>query len=145
VDLGRFFSFLIYTQSVELPERGISQSQGRYLHTEQHKQNKRTQISMPRVGFEPTIPVFERTKTVHALGRAATVVSQLEAYRYVNQDWTYEGARANDGLSESEMIHGLKRRSWYAYEEWKDWVCGIDTGGGGHVSNALEVNKIARF
>jgi hypothetical protein len=28
---------------------------------------------MPRVEFEPTTPVFERTKTVHALDRAATV------------------------------------------------------------------------
>jgi hypothetical protein len=37
--------------------------------TEQHKQNKRTQTSMPLVEFEPTIPVFERVKTVHALDR----------------------------------------------------------------------------
>jgi hypothetical protein len=29
---------------------------------------------MPRVAFEPTIPVFERTKTVHALDGAATVI-----------------------------------------------------------------------
>jgi hypothetical protein len=29
---------------------------------------------MPRVGFEPMIPVFERAKTVHALDRAATVI-----------------------------------------------------------------------
>jgi hypothetical protein len=29
---------------------------------------------MPRVGFEPTIPVFERTKTAHALESAATVI-----------------------------------------------------------------------
>jgi hypothetical protein len=29
-------------------------------------QNKRTQTSMPRMGFEPTIPVFERAKTIHA-------------------------------------------------------------------------------
>jgi hypothetical protein len=29
---------------------------------------------MPHAGFEATIPVFERTKTVHALDRAATVV-----------------------------------------------------------------------
>jgi hypothetical protein len=29
---------------------------------------------MPRVGFEPTIPVFERPKTVHALDGAATVI-----------------------------------------------------------------------
>jgi hypothetical protein len=30
---------------------------------------------MPQVGFEPTILVFEREKTVHALDRAATVIS----------------------------------------------------------------------
>jgi hypothetical protein len=35
-------------------------------------QNKRTQTSMPLVGFEPTIPAFKRAKTVHALDRAAT-------------------------------------------------------------------------
>jgi hypothetical protein len=29
---------------------------------------------MSGVGFEPTIPVFERAKTVHVLGRAATVI-----------------------------------------------------------------------
>jgi hypothetical protein len=29
---------------------------------------------MPRVGFERTIPAFERAKTVHALDRAATVI-----------------------------------------------------------------------
>jgi hypothetical protein len=32
-----FFSFLIYTHSVGFLGRGISPSQGRYLHTEQHK------------------------------------------------------------------------------------------------------------
>jgi hypothetical protein len=37
VDLDRFFSFLICTHSVGLLGRGISPSQGRYLHTEQHK------------------------------------------------------------------------------------------------------------
>jgi hypothetical protein len=30
---------------------------------------------MPRVGYEPTIPVFVRVKTFHALDRAATVIS----------------------------------------------------------------------
>jgi hypothetical protein len=29
---------------------------------------------MPRVGFESTIPVFERAKTVHALDGAATLI-----------------------------------------------------------------------
>jgi hypothetical protein len=32
---------------------------------------------MPRVGFEPMVPVFEREKTVHALDRAATMIGQL--------------------------------------------------------------------
>jgi hypothetical protein len=73
VDLGHLFSFLIYAQSVGLFGRGISPSQGRYLHTNQHKQNKLTQTSMPRVEFKPTILVLKRAKTVHALDRAATV------------------------------------------------------------------------
>jgi hypothetical protein len=29
---------------------------------------------MPPVGFAPTIPFFDRVKTVHALDRAATVI-----------------------------------------------------------------------
>jgi hypothetical protein len=32
---------------------------------------------MPRVVFEPTIPVFEREKTVNALDRAATVIGSI--------------------------------------------------------------------
>jgi hypothetical protein len=30
---------------------------------------------LPRVGFEPMIPALERARTVHALDRAATVIS----------------------------------------------------------------------
>jgi hypothetical protein len=33
---------------------------------------------MPRVGFEPTIPVFELTKTVHVLERAVTVIGAFK-------------------------------------------------------------------
>jgi hypothetical protein len=33
---------------------------------------------MPSVGFEPTIPAFERAKTVHALDRAVTVMGHLD-------------------------------------------------------------------
>jgi hypothetical protein len=29
---------------------------------------------MPQVGFEPTVLVFERAKTVHALDRVVTVI-----------------------------------------------------------------------
>jgi hypothetical protein len=64
-------SFLILRQSVGLLGRGMSPSQTRYLY----KQNKHRQTSMSWVGFEPTIPAFERGKTVHALDRVATVIS----------------------------------------------------------------------
>jgi hypothetical protein len=33
---------------------------------------------MPRVGFEPTTPVFERAKIIHALDRAVTVTGSME-------------------------------------------------------------------
>jgi hypothetical protein len=45
-------------------------------HRTTQTQNKRTQTSMPRVGFEPRIPVLEWTKTVHALDRASTVIDK---------------------------------------------------------------------
>jgi hypothetical protein len=51
--------------------RGISPSQGLYA------QNKCTQTSVPRVGFEATILAFELAKTVHASDRAATVIDAL--------------------------------------------------------------------
>jgi hypothetical protein len=71
------FQFLdLFTQKIGLLGRGISPSQGRYLHTEQHKQNKRTQTCMSQVGFEPTIPVFENAKTVHTSDRAATLIGK---------------------------------------------------------------------
>jgi hypothetical protein len=31
---------------------------------------------MPRVGFDPTIPAFERAKTFHALEHAVTVIGK---------------------------------------------------------------------
>jgi hypothetical protein len=43
-------------------------------HRTAQTQNKRTHTSMLRVGFEPTIPVFERGKTVHALYREVAVI-----------------------------------------------------------------------
>jgi hypothetical protein len=46
------------------------------IHRTTQTQNKRTQTSTPRVGREPTIPVFERAKTVHALDGAATVIAR---------------------------------------------------------------------
>jgi hypothetical protein len=75
--LGLFSSLLIFCRVVGLLGRGIRPSQGLCLHTEQHKQNKRTQTSMTRMGFEPTISVFKLTKIVHALDRSTTVIGPL--------------------------------------------------------------------
>jgi hypothetical protein len=36
---------------------------------------------MAQVGFEPTIPVFERAKTVHALDRAVTAIGNISKYK----------------------------------------------------------------
>jgi hypothetical protein len=80
---GLFFSFvIIFTQSLGLVGRVISPSQGRYLHTGQHDHriNAHKQRSMPGVGFESTIPAFERAEAVHALDRAATVISNIHNY-----------------------------------------------------------------
>jgi hypothetical protein len=49
-------------------------------HRTAQTQNKRSQTSMPQMGFELTIPVFERAKTVHALDCAATVIG--DNYNY---------------------------------------------------------------
>jgi hypothetical protein len=63
--LGCFFSFLIFYTVGRTPWMG-DQPIARPLsaHRTTQKQNKRTQTSMPRVGFEHTIPVFQRAKTV---------------------------------------------------------------------------------
>jgi hypothetical protein len=41
-------------------------------------QNKGTQTSMSQVRFEPTIPVFEQSKTVHTLDHAANVIGLIQ-------------------------------------------------------------------
>jgi hypothetical protein len=75
---GLLLSFIIFlTQTVGL-ERVISPSQGRYLHTGQHKNRiTYTKTTMPWVGFKPMIQAFEQAKTVHALDRVATVIDLI--------------------------------------------------------------------
>jgi hypothetical protein len=81
LDLCRFFSFLIFYTVGRIPWTG-DHPVARPLpaHKTAQTQNKCTQTSMPQMGFEPPIPVFERAKTVHALDRAATVVGCLSLY-----------------------------------------------------------------
>jgi hypothetical protein len=40
---------------------------------------------MPLAGFEPTIPVFKRANTFHALDRAATVTGTASDYGVINE------------------------------------------------------------
>jgi hypothetical protein len=47
------------------------QPDARPLPTGQHSTEKRGHTSMSRAAFEPVIPVFERSKTVRGLDRAA--------------------------------------------------------------------------
>jgi hypothetical protein len=71
---------MIILQTVGLLGRVIISSQGLYLNTGQHKHRINTytyKISMPCVGFEPTIPVSERAKTVHDLDRSAALTDNL--------------------------------------------------------------------
>jgi hypothetical protein len=49
----------------------------RPITTRSKTQIKNRRISMPRVGSEPTIPMFEWRKLFRALHRAATVISYL--------------------------------------------------------------------
>jgi hypothetical protein len=74
--LGLFFSFLIlYTVGrTAWTGGGISPSLGHYLHRTTQTQSKGTQTFMPRLGFEPTIPVFKRVKTFYASDRVATLI-----------------------------------------------------------------------
>jgi hypothetical protein len=84
LNLGRFFSFLIFYTVCRTPWTG-DQPVARLLPTRRttHTQNKRTKTSMPWVVFEPTIPAFERPKTVHALDRAATVIGTQESSKWL--------------------------------------------------------------
>jgi hypothetical protein len=51
--------------------------------TQTQNKHRDTPTSMPCVGFEHTIPAFERTKTVHALDRSANVIGHQPAYPHM--------------------------------------------------------------
>jgi hypothetical protein len=76
LDLGRFFQFLNLVYTVGTTPLKGDQSVARPLpaHRTVQTQNKRTQTSMLRVGFERPIPAFELVKAVHVLDCEATVI-----------------------------------------------------------------------
>jgi hypothetical protein len=58
-----FLNFMTQWHMIELLKRVISPSQGLYLHKTQHRSPEtQRQTSMPRAGFEPTIPKTKRSK-----------------------------------------------------------------------------------
>jgi hypothetical protein len=64
-------------QFLNLPYTGnqpLTRTPPTHRTTQTH--NKCTQIFMPRVGFEPMTPVFQRAKTFHALDREVTAIGQ---------------------------------------------------------------------
>jgi hypothetical protein len=92
-------------------------------HRTTQTQNKRTQISMSRAEFEPTMPVFERGKTVHALDRAATAISCFRIYAkeskfgvLKNAEHRMSGVRCRISVSRyqfiTELIVSLKQLSF---------------------------------
>jgi hypothetical protein len=79
--LAAFFNFLI-SYTIGRTPWTEDQPVARPLptHRTTQAQNKRTQTFIPRVGLEPTIPVFERANTGHALDRAATAIGTYTIY-----------------------------------------------------------------
>jgi hypothetical protein len=66
LDLCRFFSFFIsykVGRTIWTGDQPVARPLP--IHRTAQTQNKHTQTSKPQVGFEPTISVFEWTKTVH--------------------------------------------------------------------------------
>jgi hypothetical protein len=63
-------------QATWLFGRVIALSRSRHVCMTAQMQKKRGQTSVPRVGCEPTVPVFELAKTFRAFYRALTVIDQ---------------------------------------------------------------------
>jgi hypothetical protein len=80
------FSFLIFYTVGRTPWTGDQPVVRPLLaHRRAQTWNKRTETSIPQVGFEPTIAVFERLKTVHALDRAAlwSALHEIKTEKYL--------------------------------------------------------------
>jgi hypothetical protein len=82
LDLGRFFSFKILYTVGRPPWRGISPSQGLYLHIEHQTQNKHTQDIHALIGIRTQVPALERMNTVYVLDHATTVIGFQKRYKH---------------------------------------------------------------
>jgi hypothetical protein len=74
-------------------------------HRTTQTQDKRTQTSMPRMGFQPTIPVFERTKRVRTLDRAANVIGTFIVYTSIFGTFSVRRKLIMKGFLTSSRTH----------------------------------------
>jgi hypothetical protein len=87
--VGHFFSFLILYTDGRTPWTG-DQPVAWPLPTPRttQTQTKRTQTFMPRMGFEPTTPVFEWTKTFRASDSTTTaIIRQRYRIQIIYLEW----------------------------------------------------------
>jgi hypothetical protein len=70
---------------------------------------------MPRMTIEPTISVFEREKTVHALDRASTVISPSKiTFTIIDEYWKLVSEKywsLNAPRFDSAIQMGLKQQT----------------------------------
>jgi hypothetical protein len=78
-------------------------------------QNKHTQTSMTWVGFELTIPAFERAKVVHALDHAATLIGICWCITY---NILCRGLTSTGKLLSHNRMQSLKTVPAIL---WRDW------------------------
>jgi hypothetical protein len=97
-----FFSFLFFFTVGRTPWTG-DQPIARPLPTQRaaQTQNKRTQTSMPVVGFEPTISVFERAKTALPLWLAAETCNDVQ---YRQEEWILQPKLYIHGKSGTQSL-----------------------------------------
>jgi hypothetical protein len=81
--LAVFSVFYVYTVGRAPWTRDQPVARPLPTHRTTQTQKIRTQTSMPQVGLEPTIPAFERAKTVHASDRAAIVIGCQYTHRLI--------------------------------------------------------------
>jgi hypothetical protein len=127
--LGRFFSFLIFTVN-RTPWTGDEPvARPLPIHRAAQTQNKRTQTSMPQLWSEPTIPAFDRAKTVHALDRAATMIGKTCPYsaqygapacRALNCSSRFvQQMSVTETIQNSYSIERLRNKNWKRQVCWR--------------------------
>jgi hypothetical protein len=80
---------------------GLSRLKASTYHRTTQTQNKRTQMSMSRMEFEPKIPAFKPAKTVHALDNADTVIGEVCDQLTANLLYSY--------ITKTKLVFGPQR------------------------------------